>query len=147
MEKINYYKWASETLSKPRARAFKNALQEIDNSKWSAEHREARAAVDAIAQAHDKAVWPQVTEIQNQARAQVAAIEEQIRQLHEQAREINKQADDAVWALRGAVYKTIEYTAASELASALWHRDDDAVEPKRRALMEKYAAAQAKVGA
>lgn len=147
MEKINYYKWASETLSAPRARAFKDALQAIDNSKWSDEHRAARAAVDAIVKAHDQAVWGKVTEIRNQAEAQATALEEQARKLQEQAREIRKQADDATWVVRGAVYETAEYKTAAEISSALWHRDDDAVEPKRRALMEKYAKAQAKVGA
>lgn len=143
----NLYSWASENLSEQRARAFKNALREIDNDKFSDEWREAQRELGAIVSAHEVAVKNDVATVQTQAQAQLDTILAQIAELQAKADAIRSERDDKVMRIRCAVYKSAEYAAQEEITSALWRRDDEAVEPKRQALVAKYSAAQAKVGA
>ena len=144
---MNYHKWARENLSAPRARAFSNALSEIDNNKWSEEYKEASRVADGIVRAHESAVSDEVLAIVTDAESKSAAIRDQIRQLTAQMDDIQNEANERVMQLRTAVYQSVEYKEAAEKASELWQRDDDAVEPLRQALIEKYSKAQAKVGA
>jgi hypothetical protein len=144
---MNYHVWARENLSTPRARAFSKALSEIDNSKWSEEYKEARLVVDGIEHAHAVAVQAQLEEIAVEAEAQAAELRNQLRGIQSKLTALYNDAEAARMKVRTAVYASPEYVAAADKVSELWQRDDDAVEPLRQALVEKYSKAQAKVGA
>ena len=143
----NLYNWANENLSEQRARAFKNALARINNNKFSDEWKNAQRALNEIVNAHEIAIKNDVVEIGADAQTRLDAIQAQLAELQAQADAIRAERDDKVMQIRCAVYKSAEYAAQEEITSALWRRDDEAVEPKRQALVAKYSAAQAKVGA
>jgi hypothetical protein len=144
---MNYYKWANENLSAPRARAFHEALRKIDDSKWSEEYKEASRVADALVVAHELAVRDQVDTIAAETEARAAELRAQLREIQAKLDVLYRDANDAQMKVRTAVYKSAEHIEATEKARELWQRDDQAVEPLRQALVEKYTKAQAKVGA
>lgn len=147
MTKINYYQWASENLSESRARAFKNALRDIDSEKFSPEWAEARKNAEQMVRDHAVAHANEIADIEAQAKLEMDALKQQIAELEAKLSAVREARDEAVMSVRISVYSSEEYTKLDDLASALWRRDDEAAEPKRQALMAKYAAAQAKVSA
>ncbi len=143
----NLYSWANENLSDSRARAFKDALRKIEDSKFSAEWSEARRGCDTIVREHVIARQDEIKSIESQASEQIDALTAQIAVLKSQVLTLENARDEAVMSIRTAGYQTAEYKEQEALASALWNRDDEAVQPQRDALVAKYAKAQAKVSA
>lgn len=140
----NLFGWANETLSAPRARAFFNKMVEINDSRFSAEWREANKVADAIEREARAARADEIKAIETAARQKQAEIEAQIAALREEQTAIREAGEAAVDAIRSEINKTPALVETRELLSALWHRDDQAVEPQRQALVAKYIAAQAK---
>jgi hypothetical protein len=140
----NLFGWANETLSPSRARAFFNKMVEINDSRFSAEWREANKAADAIEREARAARADEIKAIETAARQKQAEIEAQIAALREEQTAIREAGEAAVDAIRSEINKTPALVETRELLSALWHRDDQAVEPQRQALVAKYIAAQAK---
>lgn len=147
MTTTNYYNWANENLSDSRARAFKEMLRKIDDSKFSDEWRNASRKCDQIADDYYIAHKDEITAIETEARNKVQTLQQQIQELQEQVWAINKECQNAVMRIRCAVYSTQEYKEQEALASDLWNRDDAIVQPLREALVAKYATAQAKANA
>lgn len=140
----NLFGWANETLSTPRARAFYNALVEINDSRFSAEWREANKVADAIERDARIARADEIKAVETAARQKRDEIEAQIEALRSEQAAIREAGEAAVDAIRSEINKTPALVEAREVLSALWNRDDQAAEPKRQALVAKYIAAQAK---
>lgn len=146
-EKINLWKWASETLSAPRKRAFDNALRHIEDNKFSKELWAARKEAEALVQAHTVAIHDEVVAIEKQTNARMDVIREQIKDLQNEMEEIRVAGHEKVLNIRCEIYKNDEYIAADAKARALFERDDAAAEPLRQALVAKYSQAQEKANA
>ena len=144
---INLYKWATENLSAPRARAFHNSLREIENNKFSEELKVTRQYADSLVRAHEVAVRDEVVAIQTKANEEMDAIREQIAQLQKQIDAIREAANNEMHKVRAAIYRSPEYKAVDEKVCALFQRDDKAVEPLRAALVAKYSKSQEKANA
>ena len=147
MTTTNYYSWANENLSDNRARAFKEALRKIDDSKFSDEWKNASRECDVLVRDYVMAHKEEITGIENKAAQEINALQAQIAELNAKVLAIKEARDEAVMQIRTGGYRTDEYARQSQLASDLWHRDDAAVQPLRDALVAKYAAAQAKASA
>ena len=91
----NLYSWADKNLSKQRARAFKNALREIDDSKFSAEWREASAKCDQIADDYYRAHKDEIVAIETEAHTKTEVLQAQIKRLQEQVWEISAECQNA----------------------------------------------------
>ena len=141
-EKVSPYKWAQENLSEPRARAFWKAHQELQNAKLSAEWRAESRKCDQIVQAFEMTVQEQVQAIEEKGYKEAEELEKQGHELLRKAQELREQARHNSTTIRIGVYKTDEYKAQLEIASELWHRDDEVFQPKVQALMDKYLKAQ-----
>lgn len=141
-EKINPYKWAKENLSEARARAFERAYGELERSKFSAEWYEESRKEDALRIAFIRANLEKTNAIQDRAEQEADALEAQANELLKRAREVRTQARDEVSKIQAEVYHTEEYKAQRAKVSELWHRDDDAIQPKIQALMERYLRVQ-----
>ena len=139
--------WARQALSAPRARAFENALRAIDDSRFSAEWNEARRMADAIEREARRARAGEIEAVRTVARKKIEALEAQIATLRDEQIAIRKASDEAENVIYSEVNKLPAVVTAYETATALWHRDNDAVVPQRQALVAKYITAQAKVGA
>ena len=144
---INLYKWATENLSTPRARAFHNSLREIEDNKFSEELKVARQYADSLVRAHEIAVRDEVVAIQTKANQEMDAIREQITQLQKQIDSIREVASEETLKLRCAVYSSPEYKVVDDKVRELFQRDDAAVEPLRAALVAKYSKSQEKANA
>jgi hypothetical protein len=144
---INLYKWATENLSAPRARAFHNSLREIENNKFSEELKVTRQYADSLVRAHEVAVREEVIAIQTKANDEMDAIREQIAELQKQIDAIREAANNEMHKVRAAIYRSPEYKAVDEKVCALFQRDDKAVEPLRAALVAKYSKSQEKANA
>jgi len=138
------YAWATQALSAQRARAFHNALRALEDSRFSADWREANKAEDAVVREARLARASEISAIEATARQKVAALEDQIRVLREQADAVREAGYELVAVINSEVYNTPECKAAREVCSAIWHRDNDAIEPQRQALVAKYIAAEGK---
>jgi len=138
------FQWAGQALSTERARAFKNALVAINDSRFSAEWREASRATEAAEAVARQARAGELEAIKLEARQKVAEIEAQISALRDEQIAIRKASDAAENIIHHEISKVPAVVAAQMFSSAIWHRDNDAAEPQRQALVAKYAAAQAK---
>ncbi len=144
---INLYKWATENLSAPRARAFHNSLREIENNKFSEELKVTRQYADSLVRAHEVAVRDEVVAIQTKANEEMDAIREQIAELQKQIDSIREAANNEMHKVRAAIYRSPEYKVVDEKVCALFQRDDKAAEPLRAALVAKYSKSQEKANA
>jgi cysteinyl-tRNA synthetase len=143
----NLFGWANQALSVSRARAFANALVEINNNKFSAQWSEASEVVNTIERDARIARADEIKAIETATRQKQAEIEAQIEALRSEQAATREAGDAAVDAIRSEINKTPALVEARETLSALWRRDDQAVEPLRQALVAKYIAAQAKANA
>jgi uncharacterized protein YhaN len=141
-EKVNPYKWARENLSPARARAFERAYRELENSKWSKEHNEAYKKQEEIRIAFVRANLDQTNEIRNKAEQEAEELEKQANELFKKAQQIRDEAFEKTAVIQSRVYDTEEYKAQREKCSELWRKDDEAFQPKVKALMDKYLQAQ-----
>ena len=144
---INLYKWATENLSAPRARAFHNSLREIENNKFSEELKVTRQYADSLVREHEVAVRGEVIVIETKATVRINLLKEQIAQLQKQIDAIREAANEETLKIRCAVYSSPEYKAVDEKVRELFQRDDKAVEPLRAALVAKYSKSQEKANA
>ena len=140
----NLFGWAQQALSTSRARAFTNALVEINDSKFSAEWCELSTATNELERNARIARADEIKAIETATRQKQAEIEAQIEALRSEQAAIREAGDAAVDAIRSEINKTPALVEARETLSALWNRDDQAAEPLRQALVAKYVAAQAK---
>jgi len=140
----NLFGWAQQALSTSRARAFENALLEINDKKFSAEWSETSTAANAIERDARIARADEIKAIETAARQKREEIEAQIEALRSEQAAIREAGDAAVDAVRREINQTPALVEAREVLSALWNRDDQAAEPQRQALVAKYIAAQAK---
>ena len=143
-EKLNPRKWAEENLSAPRARAFKNALRELEDKKFSSEFWEARNNEDKMRREFALSKREETDEIQRKAHQKSEELEKQAKLLMIQASKVRDEAREEVSRIISGVYETEEYKAENAKASELWHKDDAIFQTKVLALMEKYQEAQAK---
>lgn len=143
-EKLNPRKWAEENLSAPRARAFKNALRELEDKKFSSEFWEARNNEDKMRREFALSKREETEAILSKAHQESEELEKQARLLMTQASKVRDEAREEVSRIISGVYETEEYKAEHARASEIWHRDDAIFQPKVLALMEKYQEAQAK---
>jgi hypothetical protein len=141
-EKVSPYKWAQENLSEPRARAFWKAYREVENKKLGAEWRTESQKCDQIVEAFEMKVQEQVQAIEEKGYKEAEEIEEQGRELIRKAQELREKIRHSTITIRIGVYQTDEYKAQWAKASELWHRDDEAFQPRVQALMDKYLKAQ-----
>lgn len=141
-EKVNPYKWAKENLSEARARAFEKAYRELERSKFSAEWYEESKKEDALRIAFTRANTEKTNAIQNKADQEADELDRQAHELLRRARELRHTAREEVYAIQAKVYDSEEYKVQRAKVSELWHRDDDAIQPKVQALMDKYLKAQ-----
>jgi butyrate kinase len=143
----NLYIWANENLSTARARSFTEKLRQIDNSKFSAEWQQARQILDSLERSHVMNNREEIQAVQDEAQKKTDAIKEQIKELQNQIEEIDAEMVAKTTAIRCAIYRDNTYLTQEEICTALWHRDDQAVQAQRDALVAKYQAAQEKAGA
>lgn len=141
-EKVSPYWWAKENLSEPRARAFWRAYRELENAKSSEEYRAEWRKEEEIRIAYIRANLAKTDAIEAKARQEADELEEQARELINKAQELRKQAFEEKVKIQSEVYQTDEYKAQRAKASELWQRDDEAFQPKVKALMDKYLKAQ-----
>lgn len=141
-EKINPYKWSKENLSEARARAFERAYSELERSKFSAEWYEESKKEEALRIAFIRANLEKTNAIQDRADQEADALENQANELLKQARAIRNNAHEEVSRIQSEVYHTEEYKAQRAKVSELWNRDNDAIQPRVQALMERYLKAQ-----
>lgn len=142
MNSFNAYRWARENLSEPRARAFEKAFRLIDGSKWSDEYHQERRKEEEIKIAFYRSKLEQTNEIEKKAYQEADELEKQAHELMKKAQQLRTQAREEVSRIQGEVYDTEEHKAQRAKVSALWHRDNDAIQPQIQALMEKYLKAQ-----
>ena len=138
------YVWATQALSPQRARAFHNALRALEDSRFSSEWREANRVVDAAEHEARLARADEIKAIEAEARQKVATLEDQIRVLREQADAVREAGYKAVSIINSEACNTPKCKTARDTATAIWHRDNDAIKPQRQALVVKYTAAEAK---
>ena len=143
----NLFGWAQEALSTSRARAFENALVEINSNKFSAEWCELSTAANELERNARIARADEIKAIETATRQKQAEIEAQIEALRNEQIAIRQAGDAAVDAIRSEINQTPALVEARETLSALWNRDDQAAEPLRQALVAKYIAAQTKANA
>ena len=140
----NLFGWAQQALSTSRARAFATALVEINDNKFSAEWCELSTATNELERNARIARADEIAAVRAAAREKAAVLEAQIAALRDEQIAIRKVSDAAEEAIYGEINKTPALVEAREALSALWNRDDQAVEPLRQALVAKYVAAQAR---
>jgi len=141
-EKVNPYKWAKENLSEPRARAFLRTYRVLENAKLSAEWRIESQKCLQFLEVFEMKVQEQVQAIEEKGYKEAEEIEEQGRELIRKAQELREKIRHSTKTIRIGAYQTDEYKAQQAKASALWHRDDEAFQPRVQALMDKYLKAQ-----
>lgn len=143
----NLYIWAKENLSPARARSFTDKLRDIENSKFSSEWRQARQILDSLEHSHYLNNKDGIQAIKDEAQTKTDAIRQQIKDLENQIEEIDAEMVAQVARISSAIYRDYTYQTQQEICDALWHRDDEAIQPLRDALVAKYQAAQEKAGA
>ena len=141
-EKVNPYKWAEENLSPARARAFEKAYRSLESSKWSQEHKEEYRKLEQIRINFIRANLEKTNEIEAEADQEASELEKQAHELLRKARQIKDEARDKITTIQSGVYNTEEYKAQEAKTSELWHKDNEALQPKIQALMDKYLKAQ-----
>ena len=143
-ESINYYKWAKENLSEPRARAFVKAFRQIEDSRFSDEYYQERNKEDEIRIAFIRSKMEETNAITAAAQAEADALELEAKRLQDQARQIRDVSWKKVFQIQGQYADTEEYKAQRQKTSAIWRKDSEAIQPAIEALVAKYQEAQSK---
>lgn len=138
----NPWKWASENLSKPRAEAFKRAYRELERHRWSDTYLQFWRELQNIERAFISKQSEEIGAIYEQERAEVAEIENQIRELQNKAATIREQARERVSEIHLRVYSDPAYKAKNEQVKKAAMHSKVLFTPKVQALIDKYAAAQ-----
>lgn len=143
-DEINAYRWAQENLSPARARAFEKAYKDLERSKFSEEYRQEWRKEEEIRIAFIRANLEKTNEIQDKAHKEAEELESQAQELMARARQIKEQAREEASKIQSGVYDTEEYKAQRDKVSELWRRDNAIIQPKIKALMDRYLEAQNK---
>lgn len=138
----NPYKWGSENLSKPRFEAFKRALTELQNNKWTPEYSAIWQELQNVERAFHAKQAEEIGAIYEQERKERAAIEQQIKELQAKDRAIRDEAAEKVSELRSKVYSDPDYKAKDEQLKEAAKHSKALFVPKLANLIDKYAAAQ-----
>lgn len=131
-----------QTLSPARARAFAQALSELNDSISSDQTKALWSELDLMKREWFAKNHVEIADITAKADLERRTIEAQIQALREQANQIQREAQEKVDLIRYGLYQTPEYqeVEAKRRESAL---NDRAIhDPKVIALMDKYAKAQ-----
>jgi len=140
----NPRKWAEESLSPARRRAFMTALAKLESERFSREYREAHNAINTAMMDNERALRRDLDDVWEQWSAQDKALEEQIRQLRQKQRQLADERESKIQEIRSSTgfYESEDLKALQEKASAIWKRDTDIFTPKVWALMDRYHQAQ-----
>jgi hypothetical protein len=132
----NPRKWAEESLTPARRRAFMTALAKLESERFSREYREAHNAINTAMMDNERALRRDLDDVWEHWSAQDKALEEQ--------RQLADERDSKIQEFRSAsgFYESEDLKALQEKASAIWKRDTDIFTPKVWALMDRYHQAQ-----